>query len=132
MGEIVKIGWNREKSRFQSRFHDFNKTHALKQNVPPYASAVWRLLAVQMHNHAVFTRCRTCGFCLHTIKSGGQKSRAAEIKVKAIILNSNLIQIFSPYLLLFFVMLFWLFIHLKLLMFFNGMIASRRDFININ
>jgi hypothetical protein len=70
---------------------------------------------------------------LQTIKKWRSEiKRVAEIKVKAIILNSNYIQIFPPYLLLFFVILFWLSIHLKLLMFFNGMIASRRDFININ
>jgi len=34
-GEIVKIGWNRAKSRFQDRFYDCNKMHALKQNVTP-------------------------------------------------------------------------------------------------
>jgi hypothetical protein len=36
--KLGEIGWSRAKSWFQDRFHDCNKTHALKQNVPPSSS----------------------------------------------------------------------------------------------
>uniref|UniRef100_A0A2K1R4B0 Uncharacterized protein n=1 Tax=Populus trichocarpa TaxID=3694 RepID=A0A2K1R4B0_POPTR len=46
----------------------------------PHALVVQRLLVVQMHSHAVFTRYRTCGFCLHTIKKWRSEiNRVAEI-----------------------------------------------------
>jgi len=67
-GEIVKIRWNREKSRFQGRFHDFNKMHALKQNVPPMlqlSGAYWLCKCTITRSSLTAD---TCGFCLHTIK----------------------------------------------------------------
>jgi hypothetical protein len=45
LGEIVKIGWNRVKTRFQDRFNDFIIKHKLSLRFPPTLGVQW-LLAI--------------------------------------------------------------------------------------